>query len=232
MRGIGCLLLLVSVALTWGGAQGVYTAIKFSEPVAMTYAEYARTKPDSAWLELEECSISLFDCSYVEALGVVDELFIPIYPAGQDAVGGSCVVLATDDPDLIALVEEMIAFEDQAAFAVWADRKKRLLYQERSLTGLVQFGIELQSDERDQIAGLESTLDPDFIILEHDARPDFGRAAGLLAIGLLAGGVLVARSRRGRKKPPEPEPAATATDADSDGDGVEPWVSTTGEDAA
>jgi len=54
----------------------------------------------------------------------------------------------------------------------------------KDLEGLVRFGVDLDSKDRDKLAGLSENLSPDFVILSGGKKPTFLLSAGMFVGGL------------------------------------------------
>ena len=77
---------------------------------------------------------------------------------------------------------------------------EKVLFGVRSVRGLVQFGIELDDDDREELATLAANLSREFIILEDGAEPSLAIGLGFTAAGVL---VVFLMLRLVRRKPAE-----------------------------
>lgn len=183
---LGCLAILGGLYLLWAGGQGIYTAVTNREPLQVACDSYGEVKPTSEWLELTGCTLSLMEASYTEENKRVVELFIPA--RGENSQEGSPihVLVATKDPTLLSLANQLITIEDEQALMTFAMQNNQALGAQRDVRGLVRYGVDLDDDERDQLKNLDSTLAPDFVILDDGKQPGLG-----LPLGMFSGGAVL-----------------------------------------
>src|SRR5262245_10606107 len=127
MKGFGC---LVMIALLWAGGQGVYEGVRNRSPQTMTCAEAEKAPPTASWLHLTDCKVNVLGATYKTRFGKpTDEVFVPLSGAGKEDSKTTRFVLATKDPDIIAVVGEMAAVDSKdtkAVFSFMAKNAKRL----------------------------------------------------------------------------------------------------------
>ena len=184
----GFLLVLFPVAAIAGGGQGVYTALQNPKPLAMTCAEYLARPHSQTWLQLSDCVPDWEKGGYTGG-DAADELFVPLRAPGG---GTTRLVLRTKDKDVLARINR----------GEFSDAPGR--YE-----GLVQFGMELRDKERKTVADVVEGVTDDFVLLEHDKRPEVGLHGAMLGGGLLVLGFAVWRflkKRRASAAPPTAEP--------------------------
>lgn len=198
----------IIVALFAMGAQGIYTAWKNRRPVIMSCEDYARTKPKTAWLALTNCALDLnsaaFETLRYQNVEIPSQLFIPVRSFSEKEPVKDSVVLATRDPELMKTLREMLS-QPRGELRDWLARNADRVYVRREVRGLVQFGVELKSEQRRKLARLQDNLAPDFIILEDGKKPDAKQSIGFLGLGtlMLVVSVVVAKHSR------EPAPGDT-----------------------
>jgi hypothetical protein len=145
MRLIGTLVLFGTIALLWKGGQGVYEAVGNTEPTELSCAELEKTPPATGWFRLTGCVADLLDASYRKSGSEVTEIFIPAYPAGVEKPDKIHLVVATEDPELSAFMEEMASVDESrgtgAALQVLAKHADKLRVT-RNFQGMVQAGID------------------------------------------------------------------------------------------
>ena len=191
------------------GAQGIYTAIKNRNPIAMSCDEYSRTKPKAEWLIITNCVLDLTDGAYEslkhQNVEVPMELFIPVRSATRRAPGKDLILLATRDPELMKTVREMESLATKEELKDWLARNTDRVFVRRDVRGLVKFGVELDTQKRRQLEKLQDNLADDFIILEEGRRPEFKQSVGYLALGAVMLVVSIVFVRRSQ----DPAPAET-----------------------
>lgn len=185
--GCGCLLISLgmTVAGCRGGLQGLYTLASAREQVVMTCADYLRDRPSDLWLKLSKCDADYEGAVYTDRGGRIDELWVPLRPAGTPPGQPAALLLATEDP-------EWTEFMDRAANALQHDPTNLghvgeafAEYRTVDVDGMVLYGVDLSSKERDRLAKVSGGLTPDFVVLADGAAPDWSSAAGWLTLGLV-----------------------------------------------
>jgi len=209
-------LLIIAVALGWGGGQGLFSALKQSEPLRMTCAEYEKARPDAIWVELRDCVVDLPDGMFAGTATEPTELFLPVLPADAEEDAKTSLVLVSKDPKLLGLMGEMgklDAEKDEAKATEWATQHATELFSPRTVTGMVQFGIDLSESDRDQVKNLGDNLKPDFSMLEDGKKPELGFSLAMVggSFACLVFGVFM--FLRGRAPKAATPPAAPATGA-------------------
>ncbi len=196
------ILAIVAVALLWGGIQGVYTYLANPEPIRLTCAEYAERRPDAAWVHLSDCAPAVMEAVSLGFGGRIKELYVPLFPPDAHEDSLAVVLLATEDPVLLELFKELIAIEE-APETDDLEIDARLLgpvaaaSRVREVKGLIQFGLELDDDDRDQIADHVGRAVTDFVIVDEDAEPELTWPATATGLGLLIaiGAVVLVRRK-------------------------------------
>jgi len=191
------------------GVQGIYTAIKNRNPIAMSCDEYSRSKPKASWLVITNCVLDLSDAAYetlkYQNVEVPTQLFIPVRSATGKRSANDTILLATRDPELMKTLREIESVPSPEELKEWLARNADRVLVRRDVRGLVQFGAELDTKNRRKLARLQDNLAPDFIILEEGRKPEFKQSIGYLALGTVMVVVSIVFVRRSR----EPAPAET-----------------------
>lgn len=184
MKNLGCLLTL---GLLWGGGQGVYEALRNRSPETVSCEQAEKTPPTASWLHLTGCRLNVMEAAYKTRFGLpTDDIFIPLTSTGP---GKKTVrfVLATKDPDIIAVVKEMAALDQKdskALFGFLAKNAKRLI-REKDVKGMVQSGIDKNDKIHKRLRETNKDLVDDFVVIDEGREPGFLWSAVLLTIGLL-----------------------------------------------
>ena len=185
-----------TIALLWGGGQRVYTAATNLEPASYSMEEYLSDRPDDKWLTLSDTELSLPQASYAQTrfIGKVNELYIPVFSTEDKAQGFIQVVLATKNETQLQTLQDLQAAAEQGEETVieYAAANQDKLFPQGEVSGLVQYGIDVDDDTRLQLKDLYGDqLAEDFIFLKDGAKPNFLLAGLPLVAGLLLGGVLL-----------------------------------------
>lgn len=184
---------MVSIACVIGGGQSVYTALMNRKPTVVSITEVSAQKPGASWLRVEKGTLDVLNAAYTSAFGVSDakSIFVPLVPDGVDSSEEKIHLLVqTSDPALVDLTNRMRDFEEKvdtkdAAMQFLVENASKLRV-ERTVEGLVKFGMESGKEER-KIRELYSNLAPDALILEEGAKPSAGLGAVMLVLGLVIG---------------------------------------------
>jgi hypothetical protein len=182
---LGCLFIVIIIALLWAGGQGIYTAVSNSSPTVMSYAQYVQTKPNSDWLKLTNCVLNLSEASYKSYAGSQrpTELFIPVQRRISDS-GKVHVLLATKDEELISTFMEMQNLPRSTDIMEWASQNRDRIFPHRDVMGLVRFGIDMKEKERKKLAKMQESIAQDFIIVDDGGQPSLLQGLGLFGGGL------------------------------------------------
>jgi hypothetical protein len=203
---LGCIGLLVGIALTWGGGQQLYENLSVGERVDIAYADLVAQSPGVGWYRVTDATWQLVDAGIITtdfSNGANGSIYAPVFPAGQTAQDTPIKVLLhrenqeeaqlleslLDDPDP-QHVEQVIATDP--AFA-----------QGRPVEGMIEFGINSDSNDIDAIKeAFGDSLADEYIVITDGARP-----AGYLwpLAALLAGLALLGYMLSGLLKPAEPD---------------------------
>lgn len=225
---LGCAALLAGAFLLYAGLHGLYTAVKNPTPTEITYDEYAEEKPSAEWLKLTECMLDVPDYAYAETGGAIKEMYIPLRsPSDQDNEGKILVLLLTSDEEWLTIGNEMkeLPEGDEGAMLAYMIKNAAKMYPTRDVQGVLQFGINSDSDDRKQLAGLFDNMDPDFVVLEHNAEPSLGASVFMTALGLVLilgviGIGIATRSNEDETHPDAALPDETAAEAAPAGDSL------------
>lgn len=183
----------------WAGGQKLYTAITNRTPTVLSYDSYARTKPSADWLVITNCQLNLTRASYLSYASSADpyEYYVPVESCNSPT-GKVHILLKTADPELKATIAEMNKLNSDAAARAWVLKNYRRAFPRLDVRGLVRYGIDLKSSERDQLAHAEKNIAQDFIILDSDSQPSFaaGIACTITGFALLATLLLYSNRKR------------------------------------
>ena len=170
--------LFLVIGAFWAGGQNLHTAITNRTPTVISYDTFARTKPSADWLVITNCQLNLTHACYLSYAGNADpyEYYVPV-ESGSSATGKIHILLKTADPGLKATIAEMNQLHSNTSTRAWMQKNYQRAFPRQDIRGLVRYGIDLKSSERDQLANADKNIAEDFIILDSDAQPSF--AAGI-----------------------------------------------------
>src|SRR5262245_31281670 len=120
-------LVIAVIACFWYGGQGVYTALKNRRPVQLGIQDLAKGKPSAHWLELTNCELVIVDAAYKvvrskytpASSARITEAFVPLRAPGQTMEDPCYAVLATQDPGILAQLEELRQVKNDTEFGTW-----------------------------------------------------------------------------------------------------------------
>lgn len=202
MKLLTAALLLVSLVCLAHGGEGLYHAATNRQPVAVTCHQLQQQRPRALWLRVSGCDIDYLGAGYRESNGHLDELFFPMRPPLQPPTATIVLVVATADPQVLAIAAKTIGNNqqpDQETYLVMMLRIVTMLRASKEVDGYARSGFLQRLQTRRALAGLAAPLAPDFVALDLHARPSLVIPAITAGIGLaLLLAVLALRRRRPR----------------------------------
>ena len=199
----GCLLVLVTVALLWGGGQGIYTAVSNRSVKQYTVDEYLARKPADKWLKLTGGALDLTSLNYTSFFGVgsVGTIYVPLRSSNNPLDNQTHILLETKNPALLKLAEGMRQVKNEEQARRFLQEHARELVIQKDVQGLVRFGIDLEDRKVRKLRKLNENLAQDFIVLADGESPNYLFPIVSLLGGLALAGWLVSR-RAGRGSQP------------------------------
>ena len=73
----GTVLAMIGLTLAALGGAAVYQVLGNTAPLEVTCREFARARPDEAWLRVTSCAVDYLGAGYRDADGKIVELFFP-----------------------------------------------------------------------------------------------------------------------------------------------------------
>ena len=199
MKPLELTLLLLSLPLLALGGDGLYRSVKSRQQVTVSCEQFMRERPATAWLRVTGCELDYDSAVYRESSGQISALYFPVRPPRQIRTAPAVLIVSTQDPEILAMAQGTIGGgkqPDQETFIVMMLRIVTALKASREVEGYARTGF-MRTLSRQSLAGLNTALDPNYVVLDLHARPDFVRP-GLMAGGgaLLLGLALLLRRRR------------------------------------
>ena len=173
------------IGLFWAGGQSLYTAFTNRTPNVLSYQDYTRAKSDADWLVITNCQLDLTRACYLSYVGDKNpyEYYVPVESRGA-TTGTVHILLKTADPGLKSIIAEMNKLNSDKDARVWLQKNRQRAFPRQDVRGLVRYGIDLKSSDRDQLAHADKDIAQDFIILESDAQPSFASGIAYTGSGL------------------------------------------------
>ncbi len=181
-------LLLVSLVFLAHGGEAVYHAATNRQPVIVTCDQFVRQRSRALWLRVTGCDVDSLGAGYRESHGRLDELFLPVRPPSQPTTSPVALVVATNDPQVLAIAGTTIGNNqqpDQDAYAGMMRRIVTMLRASKEVEGYARSGLMERLQTRRALAGLTAPLAPDVVVLDLHARPSFVRAGIEAGLGLV-----------------------------------------------
>ena len=211
MKPLEIALLLFSLPLLAIGGEGLYRGVRSRQQVTVPCEQFMQQPPATAWLRVTGCELDYDGAAYRESRGQIKALYFPVRPRRQVKTAPALLIVSTEDPAILAIAQGTIGGgeePDNEVYLVMMLRIVTALKASREVEGYARTGLERMLSRR-SLAGLNTTLDPNYVVLDLHARPDFV-TPGLIAGGglLLLGLGLLLRSRRAAAPTPPSEPPA------------------------
>ncbi len=179
------------------GGQALYTNLTNLKPVDITLSELISAGAPQKWVQITELSLDVMDSTYITSSLNEDEatdLYIPMY-VPETPKERIQIFLHSQDPELLQIFNEMLAKEDETEVMKHFLEHRNQLMQQRSVSGLIRFGLESNQEDRDILKEHNPNLAEDFLILNENQRPNWVKAA-MLPLGLFLLWVLFFRRAR------------------------------------
>src|SRR3954468_19597501 len=146
MRGLLILVVLVGMALWWGGTNFI-TGVRERQPLEITCADYLKHRPDNKYLRLTQCVGDLDNLAYKEEEKGTDiaEVYVPLRAKGVEGGKAAIVVVRKDD--------EIKMFVSQANHSTLDNKLIAKVEKEfeDANEGLVQFGLDMSDKAKSEL---------------------------------------------------------------------------------
>jgi hypothetical protein len=185
--------LLVGLVFLAHGGEALYHAATNRQPEIVTCEQLVKQRPNALWLRVTGCDVDYIDAGYRESHGRLDELFLPMRPHSQPPTSPVALVVATNDPQVLAIAGTTIGNNqqpDQDAYIGMMRRIVTMLRASKEVDGYARSGVIERLLTRRALAGLTAPLAPDVVVLDLHSMPSFVRPGIEVGIGLVL--VLVA----------------------------------------
>ncbi len=190
----GLMIAAAAIFLLVIGGQGIYEAVESGSQKTIAYETFLRMRPGIGWYKINGANWTIIDGIYrqeKESKKIDSKIFIPLHDASlspdQRDKEKVVIVLQTERPDIHATAEQLAsASGDDQILNVMKSNPGTAFYS-GPIEGTVQFGMDADSETREQLAKLNDTnLDPNYVIIKDGARPN-----GWIGIGEFLGGLVV-----------------------------------------
>ena len=131
-------LLLVSLVFLAHGGEALYHAATNRQPVIVTCDQFVRQRPNALWLRVTGCDADYLGAGYRESKGGLNELFLPMRPPSQSPTSPVALVVATNDPQVLAIAGTTVGNNqqpDQDAYAAMMRRIVTMLRASKEVEG-------------------------------------------------------------------------------------------------
>ena len=201
---VKALILIAGACLIAAGGEGLYTILTNASPSSVSCDEYARTRPEAAWVRVSGCEVDYLAAGYREADGRVQELLFPARPKGQARTAPAPLVAATRDPAALSIAQATIGGgrqPDQEQFLVMMLKIMTALRASRELEGFRRTGIVARLHAKRALAGVTAPLMPGVAVIDLHSRPDVRWPMIEVAAGTVLVGMALLWFRRSKRQP-------------------------------
>lgn len=222
-------LLLVSIPLLVHGADGLYHALGSRSQAAVECDAFARERPRSHWVRITGCDVDYLRAGYRESGGRITELFLPLTAPNTPANMPVSLVVATTDPDVLALAGNAVrgtAAADQDAFLVAMLEVVTAMGAAREVQGMTRSPLDMLRARR-ALAAVPAPLAGEIAVVDLHRRPNLLLPAIELVLAVQILMVLVGFPRLRRRR--AAAAAAAAAGANAEGGGQLPAARATPE---
>ncbi len=182
--------LIVGLALLLVAAGPLYHAARNRQQQVLSCEQYARQRPDAAWVRLTGCEVDYVGAGYRESDGQIEELLFPVRPAGQARNIPAVAVVATRDAAALDIAQRTIGGgrqPDQDAYLVMMMKIVTALQASREVEGYARVGLIDRLTAPRVLSGLAGPIDPSPVVIDLHAQPEvlvpaIEAAAGALAL--------------------------------------------------
>ena len=194
---LGCIGLLVGLALTWGGGQGVYETWNSGKRRDVTLEQFLKEKPEVGWFRVTDAEWNLIDGTLIvneRNNATTGDLYIPVHAKGVTPTGTEKIDLLvhrTNSAEASKLTQ-LLDQADPAKAAAMIQQDKAFLAP-NPVEGMIEFGINSDGNQNEALEkGLGGQLAEDYIVLTDGAEPPgYGWNLAALIGGLLILGFMV-----------------------------------------
>ncbi len=178
--------LLLAIVCLWGGGQGVYTALKNTEPTIYDVNTLSDSKmPEEKWLTLNNCYYNLMESVYFESAfgnGLAEELYVPLNTK-NDSIA---VFVSIKDKNVLDVFNLVNSQTDAAKAEHFYNKYKHLIIKDSlSFSGVVRYGIDLDNKQWRELASVSPKLVKEFIILDANTAPNSKFSYVMLGLGVI-----------------------------------------------
>lgn len=193
----GCLLIIITLGLLWGGGQEIYTSIRNQKPLVMTCQEYLDQRPSSEWVTLTDARLDFLNSAVLKSkLGDrTKEVFIPLKGKNDNPERAIQLLLASDSAETISLMDTMsVALEKAKTPADVSPDILEKFREVKTVSGLIRFGINADSRTEEKLAKLGLPLAADYVMLNEGKSPSAVTGLIMFGLGLLLVGYQVRKA--------------------------------------
>jgi hypothetical protein len=178
------ILLVPALVLLALGSEGLFHAARGRQQAIVTCDEFARARPTSIRVRVTGCEPDYAHAAYRESGTTLEELFLPVRPAGQPTRPAT-IVVATSDPAALAIAQRVLggtATSDQSLAAM--KRVADYLGLSIAVDGVVRAGSIERLRSRRILSRLAESVAADAVVVDLRATPDLLRSSLALAAGV------------------------------------------------
>ena len=181
------ILLLIGLALVWGGGQGIYTSFKNTEPTTYNINEITGDNlPEKEWVKLKNCNIDITQGVYFTSAfsnNIADEIYVPLTNPEIDSIIG---FVAIKDEFTVKLFNVLNRTSSEEKLQeIFYKNEDDIIKLNQEVSGLLRFGIDLDQKENQQLYDSSKNVVANFILIDQGESPDTGLSYFLFILGLV-----------------------------------------------
>ena len=180
----GCLLLFGFIEIS--------ESLHFHEPRVLTYEQFEKEKPQEGWFHIKGAQLSVIESAFEEdkTTHTLKKAFVPV-SSSADLLGDknkqTYLLMETTDQAILDVVHDAQGLSDEKSAIQYVEKNPQRAFPVRDVEGMIKTGLNEDSSTRDELKKLDSTLAPNYVVLQEGRHPSLGLGIGMLLGGLLLG---------------------------------------------
>ena len=196
-QGCGFYLILASLGIAWGGAEGLHTWATNRKPLEVPCEAFEpHLLEEAQWFRLKDCEVDLTQALYFENrfLDTILEIFLPVRAPGASPEAPVHLLASTRNHRMRKWVEDLASREGDAREEFVTEHQERWIVRQ-DLEGMIRTALELDEEKRADFLLRNRALAKDFEVLDLGQKPTlrYLQALVLAPLAFLLGMALIIR---------------------------------------